>query len=93
MNKSYHIAEQADSETLVRFMAKEGQFLLPMVQLIEQAEVAVDEVIEVMGRATIEAVLLMSAEQVARASSRPIVRRIGMANRKAWSRSRSVSCA
>ena len=44
---------------------KEGQLLLPMLELIEQAEWAVDELIDVMGRATVEAVLLMSAEQVA----------------------------
>jgi transposase-like protein len=36
-----------------------------MVELVEQAEVAIDEVIGVMGRATIEAVLAMSAEGVA----------------------------
>ena len=36
-----------------------------MVELVEQAELAIDEVIEVMGRATIEAVLEMSAEGVA----------------------------
>lgn len=81
---------------MARFLAKEGQFLLPMVQLIEQAEVAVDEVIEVMGRATIEAVLLMSAEQVVgpkqQGKRSPDRQGIGMANRKAWSRSRSVSC-
>ena len=47
------------------FLAKEGQLLLPMVQLIEDAEVAIDDLVDVMGRATIEAVLLMSAQQVA----------------------------
>jgi transposase-like protein len=36
-----------------------------MVELVERAELAIDEVIEVMGRATIEAVLEMSAEAVA----------------------------
>jgi hypothetical protein len=36
-----------------------------MVELVEEAELAVDEVIEVLGRATIEAVLEMSAEGVA----------------------------
>ena len=56
---------KASSRELAAFLAKEGQLLLPMVQLIEQAQVAVDEVIDVMGRATIEAVLMMSAEQVA----------------------------
>ncbi|GAH46688.1 unnamed protein product, partial [marine sediment metagenome] len=42
-----------------------GQLLLPMLELIEQAEAAVDEVIDVVGRASIEAILLLSAQQVA----------------------------
>ena len=68
MNQPYQIADKeakASSQELATFLAREGQLLLPMVQLIEQAQVAVDEVIDVMGRATIEAVLIMSAEQVA----------------------------
>jgi len=55
----------ASSRELAEFLAREGQLLLPMVDLIAQAECAVDELIDVMGRAAIEAVLLMSAAQVA----------------------------
>lgn len=47
------------------FLAKEGQFLLPMLDLITQAEMAVDELIDVAGRATIEAVLTLSAQELA----------------------------
>ncbi len=65
MKKSYQIVQGRDSRALAEFLAKEGQLLLPMLELIEGAELAVDELIDVMGRATIEAVLLMSAEQVA----------------------------
>jgi transposase-like protein len=68
MGRSYKIANKgttAGHRELARFLAKEGQLLLPLVELVEQAECAVDELIDVMGRATIEAVLLMSAEQVA----------------------------
>ena len=68
MSQTYQITEADDklsSRELSRFLAREGQLLLPMVELIEQAECAVDELIDVMGRATVEAVLLMSAEQVA----------------------------
>jgi transposase-like protein len=65
MRRSYQIAERNDSEALAEFLAQEGQLLLPMVQLIEEAELAVDELIDVVGRATLEAVLLLSAEQVA----------------------------
>ena len=61
----YQIIDRLDSEKLAEYLSREGQFLLPMLSLIEQAEVAVDEVIDVVGRASIEAVLLMSARQVA----------------------------
>ena len=68
MRQSYKIVRGNSSVThrqMAEFLAKEGQLLLPMVDLISQAECAVDEVIDVMGRATIEAVLRMSAEQLA----------------------------
>ena len=61
----YQVIGRTDSRQLAEFLAKEGQFLLPMVELVEQAQVAIDEVIDVTGRATIEAVLALSAQQVA----------------------------
>lgn len=51
-----------DSQQIAAFLSKEGQLLLSMVNLVEQAQCAVDEVIDVMGRATIEAILQMSAK-------------------------------
>lgn len=54
-----------DPQRLAQVLAQDGQLLLPMLDLIEHAQVAVDDLIDVMGRATIEAVLLMSAAQVA----------------------------
>ena len=42
---------------------KNGQQLLPMVQLIEQSHLAIGE-LDTIGRVTIETVLEMSAEQV-----------------------------
>ena len=65
MGRTYEIAGRGDSQALEEFLVKEGQFLLPLVQLIEEAELVVDELIDVMGRATIQAVLQMSAEQIA----------------------------
>ena len=65
MKRTYEVTEQTDKRAVAEFLKREGQFLLPMVELVERAEVAIDEVIEVMGRATIEAVLDMSAEAVA----------------------------
>ena len=62
MKRTYEVAEQGDKRGLAEFLKRESQFLLPMV---ERTELAIDEVIAVMGRATLEAVLAMSAEGVA----------------------------
>ena len=63
--KAYQIAEKNDSRKLAEFLSQDGQGLLPMVELLCQAEMAVDQIIDVAGRATIEAVLTLSAQQVA----------------------------
>jgi putative transposase len=62
---TYQIADKTDSRKLTEFLCQEGQFLLPMVELITGAEMAVDELIEVTGRAALEAVLTLSAQDVA----------------------------
>jgi putative transposase len=62
---TYQIADKTDSRKLTEFLCKEGQFLLPMVELITEAEMAVDELIEVTGRAAVEAVLTLSAQELA----------------------------
>jgi len=62
---AYQITDKTDSRKLTEFLCQEGQFLLPMVELITGAEMAVDELIDVAGRATIEAVLTLSAQEVA----------------------------
>ncbi len=51
MNRRYQIIGKEDKEKLSEFLVRHGQFLLPMVELIERSRVAVDEVIEVLGRA------------------------------------------
>ena len=65
MEKTYHIAEKSVSQSLADFLVKNGQGLLPMVELIEQSQKAVDELIDGVGRATIEAVLKLSAQGIA----------------------------
>lgn len=65
MKELYQILNKKDSRELTRFLAREGQFLLPMLDLIEQSQAAVDEVIDVVGRSAIEAILLLSARQMA----------------------------
>jgi len=52
-----------DSRELAGWLAKDGQLLFPLVELLEKGERAIDEVLDVMGRATIEAILQMSAVQ------------------------------
>lgn len=68
MKKSYHTIRKqgkVNEQELTEFLSKHGQFVLPMVDLIEQCQLACDELIEVTGRATIQAVLQMSAMQAA----------------------------
>ena len=65
MKRTYEVRDRADKRAIREFLKREGQFLLPMLELVEQTEVVIAEVIQVMGRATIEAVLEMSAEGVA----------------------------
>jgi len=70
MPQRYHVVSTQDtpsalnSREVAQFLSKEGQFLLPLLDLLVGAESALDDLIDVMGRATIEAVLLMSAAQV-----------------------------
>jgi transposase-like protein len=54
-----------DRAKLSEFLTKEGQHLLPLVGLVEQLKLAVDELVDVMGQAVVEAVLSLSAISVA----------------------------
>jgi putative transposase len=71
MPQRYHVVSTEDtrsalnSRDVAQFLSKGGQVLLPILDLLADAESALDDLIDVMGRATIEAVLLMSAAQVA----------------------------
>ena len=68
MKKSYHTIRKqgrVDEQELAGYLARSGQFLLPMVDLIEQCRLACDELIDVTGRAAIDAVLQLSASQAA----------------------------
>lgn len=80
MQQDYQVVDSSsklDSRHLAEFLSQEGQLLLPLLDLVTQGQRAIDEVIDVMGRATIEAILKMSAEEVAgkrqqgKASDRP----------------------
>jgi len=65
VEQPYHIVSKEESQKLADFLVKNGQGLLPMVELIEQAEKAVDELVDQAGRAMIEAVLRLSAQAIA----------------------------
>ena len=69
MKKPYHILDSANEQRvspdeLTRLLSQNAQLMLPLVELIEQCQGAVDEVIEVTGHAAIQAVLEPSAQQV-----------------------------
>lgn len=68
MKRRYHTIDKqgrVNEGQLREFLVREGQFLLPMVELIEQSRAAVDDLMDVLGRASIEAVLELSAREVA----------------------------
>ena len=65
MNGLYQVAGKTDTQKIAEFLSQEGQLLLPFLDLICNAEQAVDEVIKVTGKAAVEAILLLSAQQVA----------------------------
>jgi len=68
VKKPYHIIDR-EAETaaaaIEEFAKANGQILLPLMELVTQARVAVDQVIDRIGRQTIETILTLSAEQVA----------------------------
>ena len=68
MKKTYHTIRKVgkvNEQELAAFLTKNGQGLLPMVGLIEQSRMACDQLIDVTGRAVLQAVLQLSAAQVA----------------------------
>ena len=68
MKKTYHIVNrdaQSASKSIQEFAQANGQILLPLVELITQARVAVDDVIQSIGRQTIETILTLSAQELA----------------------------
>ncbi|MGA8026206.1 MAG: IS256 family transposase [Bryobacteraceae bacterium] len=68
VKKPYHIVSReakTASAAVEEFARANGQILLPLMELITQARMAVDEVIDSIGRQTIETILSLSAEQVA----------------------------
>lgn len=68
MKRSYHVvscSKRGAARTLAAFCRANGQVLLPLVELVEQARLAVDTVIEQVSQQTLETILDLSAEQIA----------------------------
>lgn len=64
-NAFYQVASKQDRGKIAEFFSQDGQLFLPLVDLIVQGEMAIDEVIDQMGRKTIETILTLSAQQIA----------------------------
>ena len=68
MNRPYHIVTRAAGESaavIEQFCRTNGQILLPILNLIENASQVVETVIHEIGHQTLEQILVLSAEQVA----------------------------
>jgi len=65
VRREYQVVSRKGSAALRQFLAKQGAALVPMVELIEQGQLAVEELVGQLGKAALEAVLAISAEQVA----------------------------
>jgi len=63
--EDYQIVDKKDRRKLAEFLAGEGEVLLPLLGLIETAELGLNELIDVVGRAGIEALLQAAAGQIA----------------------------
>ena len=83
MKRTYQVVTKPStlsSRELAEFLSKDGQLLLPLVELLERGEKAIDEVIDVMGRATVEAVLRMFVVDGAKALRSAIDQVFGAGN-------------
>jgi putative transposase len=68
VKKRYHTIDKqgkVNERKLAEHLTRNGQAILPMVDLIEQCQMAVDRLIDISGRSVIQAVLELSAERVA----------------------------
>ena len=68
VKRNYHTIDnhgKVGERKLTEFLVRNCQALLPMMELIEHSRMVIDELIDVMGRASIEAVLELSAAQIA----------------------------
>jgi len=65
VSREYQIVSREGSAALRHFLAQQGAALVPMVALIEEGRLALEDLVGKLGQAALEAVLLISAEKVA----------------------------
>src|SRR5260370_8883536 len=63
-NRKQTRVKGTEGRRVVELFVKHGQFLLPMIDLIEESSAAIDEMIDVVGRGAVEAVLQLSAQEL-----------------------------
>ena len=81
MRREYQITSRKGNAALRQFLAKEGTALVPMVELIEAGQLAVEELVGQLGQATLETVLAIRAvletENIERQSQGKLAIRVG----------------
>ena len=85
MKRNYHTLDnrgKVNERKLALFLRQNSQQILPMVELITDSRMAIDDLVNAMGRATIETVLQLSAE--ASGGSAPAGTKAGGGNLLAW---------
>ena len=81
-NRKQRRVKGTEDRRVVEFFVKHGQFLLPMIEMIEQSSAAIDELIDVVGRGAVEAVLQLSAQELTGAKSQG--RKVERAHEVRW---------
>ena len=65
MKKEYQVISQSERKEVRQYLAEHGAALLPVIEVIAGGAQAVDELIREMGKVALEAVLQLSADEVA----------------------------
>ena len=65
MRKEYQVVSQSGSEEVRQYLAEHGGALLPVIEVIASGARAIDELIGQLGKVALEAVLQLSADEVA----------------------------
>ena len=81
-NRKQTRVKGTEGRRVVEFFVKHGQFLLPLIDMIEESSQAIDELIDVVGRGAVEAVLQLSAQELTGAKSQG--RKVERVNQVRW---------